>query len=317
MHGYSRCLCAKLISKIATRQVYRSKPKAEAIASQRVARRIATQFDNRVAESLLQANANFTDEVHHPLIRLDAHPEEINFATTSDELTMSVVQAGQYQVASAKAAPQLETRSDAAVVVHQTAVNNLAEAVLGGKTITDQLAAEWLEVANQGDLPPEFKISRDNPWSITLAKYQPVSVEFGESELYVRIRGSRFKRGQEQVNDTIEVSANYSIEKTEKGVRLTRRGDVELSYPGKEQLTVEQTAVKSFLLEKFKVLFKDSAETTGVTFPGRFADKAPLELTVFNMSDGWLALAWLQSQDQGSPARRAHCLVGFRNGEVS
>jgi hypothetical protein len=72
---------------------------------------------------------------------------------------------------------------------------------------------------------------------------------------------------------------------------------VELTYPGKEQLTVEQTAVKSFLLEKFKVLFKDSAETSGVQFPGRFEEKAPMELAVFKMSSGWLSLAWAQADE--------------------
>lgn len=291
-------VCApQFISKFATRQVHRKKGKAEAIASQRIARRLEQQFNERVAESLGEANNNFTTEVHHPLIQLDAHPEVIQFSTTDDELRLEVVQAGGFQVGTSSQAPAISADTDAAVVVHQSAVNNITEAVFGGKTITDRMAAEWLEVANQGDLPEEFQVNRDNPWSITLSKYQPVTVEFGDSQVTVNIRGSRFRRGGESINDTIQISAKYGIEKTDKGVKLSRVGDVELTYPGKEQLTVEQTAVKSFLLEKFKVLFTDSAETSGVRFPGRFEEKAPMELAVFEMSSGWLSLAWAQADE--------------------
>ena len=292
----------RFISKFATRQVHRKKGKAESIASQRVARRLEDQFDERVSESVGQANDNVTKEVRYPLIRLDAYPEAMNFSTTEEDLNLEVVQAGQFQVGTTD-------ESDAALVVHQSAINNLAESILGGKTITDRMAAELLEVANQGDLPEEFSVDRTNPWSITLAKYQPVTVELGDSKITVNIRGNRFRRGGSSVNDMIQVSATYQIEKTSKGVKLSREGDVELTYPGKEQLTVEQTAVKSFLLVKFNYLFKDSAETTGVQFPGRFEDKAPMELAVFEMSSGWLSLAWKQAEGEADSSNVAQVSV--------
>ena len=299
----------RFISKFATRQVHRKKGKAESIASQRVARRLEDQFDERVSESVGQANDNVTKEVRYPLIRLDAYPEAMNFSTTEEDLNLEVVQAGQFQVGTTDEAPPISDDSDAALVVHQSAINNLAESILGGKTITDRMAAELLEVANQGDLPEEFSVDRTNPWSITLAKYQPVTVELGDSKITVNIRGNRFRRGGSSVNDMIQVSATYQIEKTSKGVRLSREGDVELTYPGKEQLTVEQTAVKSFLLVKFNYLFKDSAETTGVQFPGRFEDKAPMELAVFEMSSGWLSLAWKQAEGEADSSNVAQVAV--------
>ena len=299
----------RFISKFATRQVHRKKGKAESIASQRVARRLEDQFDERVSESVGQANDNVTKEVRYPLIRLDAYPEAMNFSTTEEDLNLEVVQAGQFQVGTTDEAPPISDDSDAALVVHQSAINNLAESILGGKTITDRMAAELLEVANQGDLPEEFSVDRTNPWSITLAKYQPVTVELGDSKITVNIRGNRFRRGGSSVNDMIQVSATYHIEKTSKGVKLSREGDVELTYPGKEQLTVEQTAVKSFLLVKFNYLFKDSAETTGVQFPGRFEDKAPMELALFEMSSGWLSLAWKQAESAADPSSVAQVSV--------
>ncbi|MEC7602455.1 MAG: hypothetical protein VX668_00435, partial [Planctomycetota bacterium] len=299
----------RFISKFATRQVHRKKGKAESIASQRVARRLEDQFDERVSESVGQANDNVTKEVRYPLIRLDAYPEAMNFSTTEEDLNLEVVQAGQFQVGTTDEAPPISDDSDAALVVHQSAINNLAESILGGKTITDRMAAELLEVANQGDLPEEFSVDRTNPWSITLAKYQPVTVELGDSKITVNIRGNRFRRGGSSVNDMIQVSATYHIEKTSKGVKLSREGDVELTYPGKEQLTVEQTAVKSFLLVKFNYLFKDSAETTGVQFPGRFEDKAPMELAVFEMSSGWLSLAWKQAEGEADSSNVAQVSV--------
>lgn len=289
-------VCApELLSGLVTKQVYKKKGEAEAIAAQRLERRMSTQFDERVAESLVETNTNLTKEVHEPLLRLDAHPQSVNMSTTSDALHLSVLQAGVEQLSAPTVAPAVDPTHDAAIVMHQSAVNNLAEAVFGGKTIRDRQVAEWVEIGT-GDLPAEFRINRNEPWSITFAQYQPVVIEFTESSLKVRIRGTRFTRGDEAVENLIEISAAYAIEKTENGVKLTRQGDVELTFPGTDQPTVQQTAVKSFLLEKFRVLFKDSGETKGVRFPGRFQEKSPMTLALFQMHEGWLQLAWQQSE---------------------
>jgi len=287
-------VCApQLISGIATKQVYKNKAQAERIAAGRLADRTETQLDERVAESLVTANGNLKNELHVPLVRLDAHPADVAFSTTSEDLEVRVLQANSEQLAAPTAPPALDHQADASIVAHQSAINNLAEAVFGGKTISDRQAAEWVELGT-GDLPKEFRISREDRWSITFATYQPVTVEFGESELTVRIRGSRFTRGDDVVDQTIEIAATYRIERTETGVRFTRQGEVSLTFPGRDEPTVQQQAIRSFMLEKFEALFAPTAETTGVKFPGRFADKAPMHLSAFKMTGGWLSLAWVQ-----------------------
>lgn len=287
-------ICAPpLLSRMVTKQVYKSKPEAEAIAAGRLASRTEESFDERVETALAENRANMQTEVRAPLLQLDAAPQSWRSWTTCDAMMAELIQANSEQLASSTAAPELDSTADVAMALHQTAVNNLAEAVFGGKKITDRQVAEWVEIGS-GDLPRELRISQNDRWSITFDAYQPITVEFGDSVMTVRLRGRKFERGVELVEDLIQISATYGVERTEQGVRLTRQGDVEVTFPGREQLNIERRGIRQFMQEKFQALFPEVRETEGIRFPGKFAERAPLHLAQFQMQAGWLSLSWKQ-----------------------
>lgn len=287
-------ICAPpLLSGFISKQVYKSKSEAESIAAGRLAYRTEQSFDERVETALAENRANMQTEVRAPLAQLDAAPQSWRTWTTSDAMMAELLQANSEQLAAGGEAPELDPSADVAMALHQTAVNNLAEAVFGGKKVTDRQVAEWVELGS-GDLPRELRISQDERWSITFDSYQPITVEFGDGTLTVRFRGRRFERADEVVEDLIQISATYKVERTEQGVRMTRQGEVEVTFPDREQLNIERRGIRQFMQTKFQALFPESRETEGIRFPGKFAEKAPLHLSMFEMHGGWVNLSWTQ-----------------------
>lgn len=289
-------ICApRLVARIASRMIYAQKGEAEAVASQRAARKIEARFDERVAESLGEANKNFTNEFRKPLIRLDALPHAMNFSTTDDALWLNVIQSNGHQLALGGAAPELPN-ADVAMVAHESALSNLAEAVLAGKTINDEQVAELVE-STTGDLPQELQINREDPWKITFASTRPLLVSFKDDLISLRLRGSRFEGSSGSVKNLIEIVIDIKIEKTEKGVRISKVKDVEINFPGFETLDTNQLAVQSFLKKKLTGLLPEPKETEGLKFPGRFEDKKPLHLTTLSIQQGWVHLGWTQEAE--------------------
>lgn len=111
----------------------------------------------------------------------------------------------------------------------------------------------------------------------------------------VRFRGRRFERADEVVEDLIQISATYKVERTEQGVRMTRQGEVEVTFPDREQLNIERRGIRQFMQGKFQALFPETRETEGIRFPGKFAEKAPLHLSMFEMHGGWVNLSGRKS----------------------
>ncbi|MEZ6107352.1 MAG: hypothetical protein R3B96_14840 [Pirellulaceae bacterium] len=289
-------ICApRLLSRLVTKQVYKSKPEAEAIAASRLERRTSDSFDEQFADAVAENRASMQDEVRSPLQRLDAAPRQWRSWTTNQAMMLEALQANGEQLGAPSAHPELDATADIAMALHQTGINNLAEAVFGGKRVTDRQVAEWVEVGS-GDLPRELRIAQDNRWAIVFAPYQPITVEFGDGTLTARLRGTSFERAEETLNELIEISATYAVVRTEQGVRLTRQGDVEVTFPGREQLNIERRGIRTFMQEKFQALFPEERETEGIRFPGRFADRAPLKLAQFELQGGWLSLSWQQTE---------------------
>lgn len=108
------------------------------------------------------------------------------------------------------------------------------------------------------------------------------------------VRGRRFTRGDQVVRAEIEISANYKLEKTGMGSKLTREGDVSVEYVNRRQLSVREVAMKTFLRKKFDALFKPEISSEGLELPERFRSIGKLALRQLSADQGWLALGWEQ-----------------------
>jgi hypothetical protein len=283
--------CA-MVRKIASKQASRTKPRVEAIASQRAARRVERDMNAQAAEMLETLNETFQEKFRNPLLRRNGFPQQLDFESTDDSLQVTMLQAGRDLLAAPTDPPPLTADYDIGIRFHETLVGNLSQALVGGITLDDEDAARMVEDLT-GSVPDELVITEDSdPWSIQFASQVPVEVRIDDDTFTLSIRGERFTRQDTVVKETMVISASYTVAKTPDGVLLTRQGDIQVSYPKLPSEGVSQGIMKVFMKKKFAALMKPEIKTTGLVLPGRWEKLGALELLQFHCDDGWAALGW-------------------------
>jgi len=291
------CAKCKVIERIAWKKAGETKEDAECIASSRAAGRIAGQVDREVGSRVAEANADYNDRFRNRLVKRDSFPRLFQTSTTSDTVQLEMLHANASQSAATSAPPVLADALDLSVRIHETAVTNFAESMLGGETITDERLIELLTEAKV-EIPEELKISPDkDPWSITFAKQHPVTAAFAGSTAKLAIRGTKFTRGDTAVNAVIEIGATYKLERGAAGLILTRDGDVSVEYVNLKQLSIGQVAMKTFFRKKFEAMFSPTKSYDGLKLPERFHGIAKLHLKQLQADQGWMALGWSETAD--------------------
>ncbi len=283
---------SELIRKIAWRRAGRLKPQSESIAARRAEVRVSRRMDAQTASMLTEANQQFDERARKPLLRWNAYPRQVQFQTDHDHLQVQVLHATPYQIAAPEPPPTDHRRQDFGVQLHESIVANFAESLLGGRTLTDERLVDLLTEAG-AEVPEELEISDDkDPWSISFSSDQPVSAKFREGRVRIGVRGRRFTRGEQEVRNTIEISASYQLETMATGTRLTREGDVVVEYVPQRRLSISEVAMKTFLARKFDALFKQEIVTEGLSLPGRWQRAGTLFLDQIASQNQWLSLGW-------------------------
>src|SRR5690606_25459390 len=117
---------------------------------------------------------------------------------------------------------------------HESMLLNTAANGIGGLTVTDERAQQLVKDLT-GEIPPELELRQDeDPWAITFDLQTPVHVEFDNNQMLIAIRGRRFTRGDQEVRQTIQIAARYQLGIANGRARLTRVGDVEVTFPERD-----------------------------------------------------------------------------------
>jgi len=277
---------------IAWNRVRQSKGRAEAIASQRGARRAETEMDGEAGELLSNGADMFANKFRNPLLRRDAFPQVLNFSTTDDYLHVVGLRAGANQLAAPGEPPALTENHDLGVRLHESFAGNLSQAALGGVTLTDERLVELVEQLT-GTVPEEMAITEDtDPWSITFDSERPIDTRFDDQNVTISIRGKKFARGAQELRNRLKISATYKLERIGQGIKLTRQGEVEIDFPRSKRLSASQVAMKTFMKKRFEDMFKTEIASEGIELPGQFQEAGKLTLQQLYCDDGWLALGW-------------------------
>lgn len=282
----------RLIEKVAWKRAGQQKGSTERVASQHAAGRLAGRLNSQSATMLADIETRYNEKFRLPLLRRDAFPAILAFATTADDIRVTGLQATPGQIAAPTEPPPVEGSHDLSVQAHQSAINNIAESMLGHQTLTDVRLAKLVEDMT-GEVPEELQIKEDkDPWSITFAGDQPVTVEVEDQGVTIAIRGSRFTRGETRVSKAMMIFASYKVEKTAEGSKLVRQGDVTAEYLNKDRPSVPEIALRTTMKNKFSALFKPEIESKGLKLKGRFEKIGILKLKQLLADNGWLVLAW-------------------------
>ena len=289
-----------LVENIAWKRAGEQKRQAESIASQHAAGRVQAQMNQRTAGLIAENNERYREKFVKPLTRRGEFPRSLRFSSQSDRAMVRVVQANDSQLAAPAAPPKTETQHDLQIQAHESVVMNYGEALLGGYTLTDERLVELLRDDLKVEVPEEIKITEDkDPWEITFARETPVRATFADGGLKLAIRGSRFKRANQTINEPLEIFASYTIEKTPEGAKFTRQGDVEVTFLERERLGAAQIGFKTFIRRKFEALFKPEFAGEGLVLKDRWAKAGTVPLRELRSEGAWLTLGWdLRSPDR-------------------
>ncbi len=284
---------SQLVRKIAWKQIYAQKPQAEQISARLAERRAASKLDQQVLDVVGSANGQLATKIRQPLVGRNLFPRLLRFRTTADRLHLTALQARTTQLGSSTAVPDPPSQG-VTVQVHESLFQNTASSAIGGMVITDVRAKELVEEFT-GEVPEQLQIKPDeDPWSITFDRAQPLTLRFDDDHVTIALRGRQFTRGDQPLRQVIQIAATYQIAAVNGRVRLTRQGEINVTFPGKdtERLSLTELRNKTFMTNKFEGLFRQEISGEGLQLPERWQRLGELALEYVSAQNGWLSLGW-------------------------
>ncbi len=286
----------RFIERMAWRRAGKQQALAECIASGRAEERLAARVDARAAEALEKANQQYIEKFRRPFLERKLFPQLLAFSTTRQALTLVGLQAGGGKLAAPTPPPPVVAGADISLRLHESAINNLAFDALAGRTVYEE-KVQATATDLLGRLPDKMKGDEDGvPWAITFAPRQPISVSFADGGFKITLRGVNFYKGKEYP-DPMNITAAYKIEKTERGIRAVRQGEIEAFPPdfvpgSGQQLGGRQHVIRKLLERRFAKVFEPEFLGEGLELPGRWKAAGKLLPIQVECRDGWLVVAW-------------------------
>ncbi len=280
-------LGSRLVSKMGWKKAGQTMGRANGIASRHAEDRIRDKFNEEAIGPIRTARHHYRDEFRYPLFRRGEFPPQIRYSSTSDSLSVELVQANRGQLGAPDSPPPLLGRQDLVVRLHETGANNGVAMLLGGTTASvtepgqetqlDAKLPDWLEnlrkqhrdsppaatqtstpkghqegpaLLAQGVAPSGEKTFK--PWSITLRQIRPVSIAFAQGQVRLTMHLARLTSGKETFQQW-DVTAIYASPVYQNGgLLLHREGDLTVlptsfDPEGKKRLASKQIALRSNL----------------------------------------------------------------------
>jgi hypothetical protein len=287
-----------MVQKIATKRVYESKSQAEAIAGRHAESRLNTRMDTQSVNLIAQGNRDFWAKFRNPLLRVGAFPEQMHFSSWADRLMVRATRADSYQLG-ATTPPPPAPATDVAVRFHESTVDNFAATVLAGRTVTRDEMNRLMKNMT-GKIPEELQDEEGRDWSITFSPERPIELSIDDGAARVTIRGEEFTSGETIYDTPMNITAQYSLERNDRGgLRAVRKGELEIYPPGfrqgVDQLSSSQQSLKTVLERRFTRLFKPEIPdkpTAGLELGGRWKNLGTLPVAALEADGGWLTVGW-------------------------
>lgn len=296
---------SRFVERFAWRKSEKKQHEAQRIASRHAERQFNRRMDREAGGMIDRANKAYRTKIRGPLASRNLFPQGLDFCSSESLLQVVGLLANRSQLGAPTDPPEPAEDCDLAVRVHESTVNNLAAAALGGMLLREErvlAALKRLEVS-QDVLDRAKSMEGEPPWKIAFDPIRPgsgrvslpVSVRFADGRFAVTIRGGRFYRGDNAYPAT-HMTAEYQFEQSEDGFKATRQGDLRVTRPDGGY-----TANRAVFQRRFDGLFRDEIELGQVELEvGKDGeDGGPVKKRTIRIKpvqcvcrDGWLVIAW-------------------------
>jgi hypothetical protein len=259
---------------------------------------LTLKFDEQVEEGLdkIQADIERTRtaagalrDAAAPLAREGAAPMFVGTLSTDTKVQLNVMAKQRGQFGAATALPDDMAAGDVAIGVHVSFVNNMAETILGGKTLSDSFVMKYAKVVH-AELPLPLMVHCRTPrWAMTMAKHRPLELAIaGPNEVVLISRVVALEVDGVTTEMNAVARMIYAIQQDEFGdVSLVRQGTVELETDGTPE-------ARQFLVTKLEAFFGPTLTGGGVIVPagGALATLKSMQWHGVRADRDWIATAW-------------------------
>lgn len=312
-------LGSRLIEAIGEKQVEQKKPQANRIAARHAEDRISDNMEEKLLPRLQDARYEYENQFKKSLADRNAEPQLVAFSTTDDSLHFDLLQAARGEVAADTPPPAFATGHDLAVRLHETGAANLASVILGGATLSQQtkeghpkLNVELPKAMRKAvdkareeakEEPAEDDGREFKPWSLTFRRLRPVTLDFQDQKVVIRIHAARIQV-EDETHDGWDIIATYGMHVQNGGLILVRDTDIEViptSFDPAEgrSLNNRQVGTRGVLAKELNRQadagrgFPEEIEIPMIDLPDRIKEHGPLLLEDASSEAGWLQLGWL------------------------
>ncbi len=279
----------RLVRRIATKQAAKQKAEADSIAEGRLENRIRTQFHEKLAQQINDANQKIKTPALPVLTRLGLDRPKRTTWSSPQYLALLWKLQGTEQLGAPTSCPLAVDPTGISVQLHESVVTNLFDPILAGRILKseelDTIATQFGDALGTG----LAKKKDDEPWSVTMSPFHPVEIQLDNSMATFRIRTSKLDKGEQVLKDPATIEVDYKIVLINGAIQLERQGDVKINFSGKLSRGVNAVILRSFLKRKFEEVFKKEL----LDKPIGIADRLPSELqgmvlSSIQVDDGWI-----------------------------
>jgi hypothetical protein len=280
---------------IARSRVAQTRPQTEAISARNSEAKVSHRLDDKLTQELSQAGLASPADGGKPYAWRNPFFPSLQFSTTDRALSVVGLQADAFQLGAPAVPPPSTDAGDLILRMHESLINNRAQSLLAGQTLTpDNWRKKLSEVlgglfGDAASLAPGADVG--SGWSITLAQQDPITAQFDANTCSITVRGQSFIAGDESA-PAMNLLSHYRLEGVGRFVMQDKLGIYPPGFiPGSGQrLGGRYQAVRRTLEKRFAHLFP--AEFSFDRFPLPAGSKISSQLPVAQstIADGWLTL---------------------------
>jgi hypothetical protein len=304
----------RFVRRIARRKAAESKPQTDRIALDKLRSKVGEQFSDETAKAGSVQIPDLMEKARPVLRRLDIPEPARLIGSTQDSIYLrSTIQRGN-QLAAPNAAPPINRSYDAAIQLHESAINNTVGYLLAGRTITQQQIDNLMSQAGRSttaskpnsnassgssildEAKDKGEEKEEEPFEIDFSKTRPIIFEARDGKVRLGVGGTRFAQGKRELKKVVEITALYVPGTTPEGaVILVREGEVEIAFPGTKRLSISQTATKRAMEKNFTNVFPETLMHQPIILPQTVKAEAlrgqVYRPRLIDAKDGWLTVA--------------------------
>lgn len=282
-----------LVKKIAAKKAPQQKAEGERIAAAHARTRLSRSMQKEIVAQVADANAQLESRIRHPLQRFGQYPARLQYASTDDALMIRAVQSTAGRLAAPNAAPALAAGAPISVRVHQSLVTNSTQGMLAGRKF-DQPRIQLLAESILGEVPERLRpVEGQEPFSITFADVDPVSLSFADDMVTFTVRGKAFTSGERKF-DGMHITGKYKLSSDGHGLKAVRNEDFDITPPGfqrgKDKLNTREIVLKRILQEKFGKALPTEIVRTGEPLEGEASKLGVMYVSSIKADGDWLVV---------------------------